>query len=652
MWEDFISAGHPNQGIFWRSDSDDQGYSVWFSWRVGRPWYWFSYSRPRKRIEGPKRLVVRRQEYARLRAERLGWHATGATLAADQGMAPARAASCDRRIAQRGGKAAKESIMPFIDRIIQFLQAQQGELIVLESDQNALVYRAGAAAAPQKERLNFTQINNLVSEVIPDEQRPAYASGQPVTFEYEGAAGKMAVEVTQNDGALKVSIGAPGAHLLEAAALDTAMTDTGGLDINPPASAPPSPHAVMLGGYDIDSVMAEEASPEAPPVTPAAPAAVPVMEFEEVGAGGLKRVKHIDELFSLLRDREGSDLHLSSNVKPVFRIHGKMQKLEEFEVTDREHCKELLWAITPDRNKVEWEKDHDTDFAYEIPGVARFRCNIMADRHGICAVFRLIPSKIATVKDLNLGQAMVDLCFLSKGLVVVTGPTGSGKSTTLAALVDHINKHRTDHVITIEDPVEFVHEKINCLVTQREVHVHTSGFSRALRAALREDPDIILVGEMRDLETIAIAIETAETGHLVFGTLHTSTAASTVDRIIDQFPADEQEQIRTMLAESLKGVIAQTLCRTTDGRRMAGFEILIMDAACANLIREGKTYQLPSMMQIGKDRGCVTMNESLLAMVKSGKVTAKEAYIKAMDKQGLAMAFDKNQIRLDLTKIE
>jgi twitching motility protein PilT len=537
--------------------------------------------------------------------------------------------------------------MPFIDRIIQFLHAQQGDRIVLESDQNAVLYRGGAGA-PQKDRLSFSQINTLLTEVMPDACRSIYASGQPVSFDYSLGNETLTVEVTQNDGSLCVSIGKPGGNgavpdFVELPPLEVLPDDTH----TTAASAPPT-HAVFMG---LDGEPLETGAPPAAAEAAVAPAdtvpAAPVF-----GADGKRRVQHVDELFRLLKEREGSDLHLSSNEKPIFRVHGKMKKLEEFEVTTAEHCKELLWAIAPERNREEWEKDHDSDFAYEIPGLARFRCNYFADRHGIGAVFRLIPSKIATVKDLNLTQAMVDLCFLSKGLVVVTGPTGSGKSTTLAALVDHINKNRTDHVITIEDPVEFVHEKISCLVTQREVHVHTNSFSRALRAALREDPDIILVGEMRDLETIAIAIETAETGHLVFGTLHTSTAASTVDRIIDQFPADEQEQIRTMLAESLKGVIAQTLCRTADGRRQAAFEILIMDAACANLIREGKTYQLPSMMQIGKDRGCITMNESLLALVKAGKVTAKEAYIKAMDKAGLRQAYEKHMIRLDLTSVE
>ncbi len=360
----------------------------------------------------------------------------------------------------------------------------------------------------------------------------------------------------------------------------------------------------------------------------------------------------MDELFRLMKEMEASDLHMSSNERPFVRVHGLMRPLTQYEVNRPERLKELLFSITPQRNREEWERDRDTDFAYELKGVARFRCNLFEDRHGIGGVFRLIPSEIVTVQQLGLPKAVLDLCYLSKGLVVVTGPTGSGKSTTLAALIDYVNKIRDDHIVTIEDPVEFVHNNIRCLVNQREVHVNTRSFARALRAALREDPDIVLVGEMRDLETVAIAIETAETGHLVFGTLHTTTAATTVDRIIDQFPAEQQEQIRVMLSETLKAVIAQTLCRTKDGRRTAAWEILLIDPACANLIREGKTYQLPSMMQIGKGRGCLPMNDSLFALVKSGKVEPKEAYIKAVDKAGLLGMFEKEGIKLDLGIVE
>jgi twitching motility protein PilT len=256
------------------------------------------------------------------------------------------------------------------------------------------------------------------------------------------------------------------------------------------------------------------------------------------------------------------------------------------------------------------------------------------DRKGSGAVFRVIPSKILTASDLGLSPHILQLCRLNKGLVLVTGPTGSGKSTTLTAMVDYINQTRSDHIITIEDPIEFVHENRKCLVNQREVHTHTASFRDALRAALREDPDILLVGEMRDLETVAIAIETAETGHLVFGTLHTTTAASTVDRIIDQFPADRQAQIRTMLSESLRGVIAQTLCKKIGGGRVAALEVLIVTGAVSNLIREGKTFQIPSIMQVGKAQGMATLNDSLINLVTRKIVAPEEAYSKSVDKSG------------------
>jgi twitching motility protein PilT len=277
---------------------------------------------------------------------------------------------------------------------------------------------------------------------------------------------------------------------------------------------------------------------------------------------------------------------------------------------------------------------HDTDFAYEVADLARFRCNVFADRKGPGAVFRVIPSKILTAEQLALSPHILQLCQLNKGLVLVTGPTGSGKSTTLCAMIDHINRTRQDHIITIEDPIEFVHGNQKCLINQREVHTHTDSFKHALRAALREDPDIILVGEMRDLETVAIAIETAETGHLVFGTLHTTTAASTVDRIIDQFPSDRQAQIRIMLSESLRGVIAQTLCRKIGGGRVAALEVLIVTSAVSNLIREAKTFQIPSMMQVGKANGMVTLNDALFDLVNKKIVAPEEAYAKAVDKTG------------------
>ena len=291
----------------------------------------------------------------------------------------------------------------------------------------------------------------------------------------------------------------------------------------------------------------------------------PTLPAVDAGAAPLD-TEPIDALFRAMCDLRASDLHLSVGSPPVVRKDGRMQPLTEgAPALTPESLLSLLMPILPAINKKEFHDRHDTDFAYELRGTARFRGNAFMDRRGPGAVFRVIPANILTAEQLGLSQHILNLCHLTKGLVLVTGPTGSGKSTTLCAMVDYINRNRDDHIITIEDPIEFVHENKKCLINQREVRTHTGSFKDALRAALREDPDIILVGEMRDLETIAIAIETAETGHLVFGTLHTTTAASTVDRVIDQFPADRQAQIRVMLSESLKGVIAQTLCRKIGG---------------------------------------------------------------------------------------
>ena len=350
----------------------------------------------------------------------------------------------------------------------------------------------------------------------------------------------------------------------------------------------------------------------------------------------------IDGLFRLMCEAGASDLHLMVGTPPLVRKDGGMKPLDPAAaVLDPETVIRLLDPIIPEKNKHEFAEKHDTDFAYEIPGLARFRANIFMDRKGKGAVFRVIPSKILTAEQLGLSPAVLNLCKLNKGLVLVTGPTGSGKSTTLCAMVDHINKTRQDHIITIEDPIEFVHNNQQCLINQREVHTHTSSFKHALRAALREDPDILLVGEMRDLETIAIAIETAETGHLVFGTLHTTTAASTVDRVIDQFPSDRQAQIRVMLSESLRGVISQTLCRKIGGGRVAALEVLIVTPAVSNLIREGKTFQIQSMMQVGRAVGMVTLNDALMDLVNKKLVTPEEAYAKAVDKATIATALKK-----------
>jgi twitching motility protein PilT len=313
------------------------------------------------------------------------------------------------------------------------------------------------------------------------------------------------------------------------------------------------------------------------------------------------------------------------------RLHGRLQPLPE--VDDRDGYEAALLAILTESQRQIFEARSDLDFAYEIPQVGRFRVNLLRQHKGVGAVFRLLPSRLYTLEELGLPQVVYALIRLEQGLVLVTGPTGSGKSTTLAAIIDHINQESDKHIVTIEDPLEFIHPNKKSLVTQREVGAHTMSFAAALRAVLREDPDIILLGELRDLETISLAITAAEIGHLVFGTLHTRTAASTVDRLIDVFPPEQQSQIRTMLAETLKGVIAQQLLVRADGQgRVVAVEILVGTTALANLIREGKTHQIPSLIQTGRREGMQTMDQAILELLRSKHITPQEAYRKAVDK--------------------
>ena len=342
----------------------------------------------------------------------------------------------------------------------------------------------------------------------------------------------------------------------------------------------------------------------------------------------------IDEMFRRMKEQGSSDLHMTSEHVPHVRDSGDLVPVEWIDrPLSSNQVRKILKEICPESNWAQFEEQWDTDFAYAVEGVGRFRANYFMDRFGPGAVFRLIPEEILTAEQLGLPQAVIELTRFRKGLVLVTGPTGSGKSTTLAAMIDYINEHRSEHIITIEDPVEFVHPAKKCLLNQREVHKHTKSFAAALRAALREDPDVVLVGEMRDLETTRIAIETAETGHLVFGTLHTSTAASTVDRIINQFPAEEQEQIRLMLAGSLRGVVAQNLLKKKGGGRCAAQEILFVTPGVAAMLRDGKTYQIASAMQTGAKYGMQLLNDVLARYVKEGKVEASEAYDRAVDKE-------------------
>jgi len=341
----------------------------------------------------------------------------------------------------------------------------------------------------------------------------------------------------------------------------------------------------------------------------------------------------IDTFFKLMNEKGASDLHLISGQKPVLRLQGELERMENEEVLQHKALQEMLYEIAPAHKKQAFEDTGDIDFGYEITGLARFRANFFNQKYGCAAVFRLIPSKILTAEELGLPPVLARAAMLRKGLVLVTGPTGSGKSTTLAAMVDYANKHRKDHILTVEDPIEFVHQSHGCVVNHREVGVHTLSFSAALRGALREDPDIILVGEMRDLETIRLAVEAAATGHLVFGTLHTESAAKTVDRMIEVFPHEEQAQIRNTLSSSLKVVVAQNLFKRADKKgRCAALEILVCTPAVGNLIRDGKTFQIASVMQTGKKVGMQCLDDAILDLLNKKWIGPDEAYDKAIDK--------------------
>ncbi len=340
----------------------------------------------------------------------------------------------------------------------------------------------------------------------------------------------------------------------------------------------------------------------------------------------------LDKLFKILQDRGGSDLHISVGMPPIIRVNGDLTPLSST-ILPKDETRVLLYEIMSDKQIEAFEKYPDIDFAYECPGVARFRVNIFLQNRGIAGAFRIIPTEILSVEQLKVPQGIVDMAKNNRGLVLVTGPTGSGKSTTLAALIDFINASRPEHILTVEDPIEFVHKSKKALINQREVGAHTESFAAALKSALREDPDIILIGEMRDIETIGLALTAAETGHLVFGTLHTSSAAKTIDRIIDVFPPEQQGQIRTMLSESLKGVVAQTLLKKLGGGRVAAHEILVGTHAVANLIREAKTHQIPSILQTSKAEGMQTIDQCLLDLIQKKIISPQAGLDKAVDKK-------------------
>jgi twitching motility protein PilT len=512
--------------------------------------------------------------------------------------------------------------MARIDAYLRSMERFGAHSLVLQSNQNILLrFPTGDRHASQATPHEL--LVGLVREIAPPQALDAVDANRAARFEYT-SGGKFSVSVKPTPGSWTVVVegGAPAAA---APAPAPAAPVASAPPVVPTSHAPPSMYQPPPGRPSGPSATT-------PPPFGGADMVVTRTAYESPGEAPGGASQFLDDLLRHMKKTGASDLHLSTGVPPMLRLHGDMVPIDGRPPLDGDLLLRELSAIAPADNRAEFADRSDTDFAYQLPGVSRFRANLFRDRRGPGAVFRVIPFEMPDPAKLGLPTAVLSLCDLTKGLVLVTGPTGSGKSTTLAALIDYINQTRSAHLITIEDPIEFVHPNKKCLVNQREVRTHTRSFKDALRAALREDPDIVLVGELRDLETVAIAIETAETGHLVFGTLHTTTAPGTVDRIIDQFPTDRQEQVRMMLSESLQGVIAQVLCKKVGGGRVAAYEILLGSSAVSNLIREKKTFQLFSVMQTARQQGMTTMNDSLLGLVRSGQVDPKEAYYKAVNK--------------------
>jgi twitching motility protein PilT len=522
-----------------------------------------------------------------------------------------------------------------IDPFLDVLLRERGDQLYLLPDEPVTMVKGGKPRKVSKQPLTDQHIYALLVEVAPSESLDHIDQLSETEFEYAADRGLVRVRIVPELGRLTAVVApvdqAAGPAL---GGPSTAANERAANSAPAPAKTPRAP-AVPVAP-PAESAPEEPAAREAPSPAPraerrdASPAVLAGSKPEELEPAE----RALGELLKTLVKSGSSDLHLRVGEPPLFRTQGTIKR-QPTPPLSAEQLELMLLAVMPERNRAEWRETGDTDFAYEIAGLARFRANAGRDRKGPVAVLRVIPAKVATVEQLGISKEVQQLCQLTKGLVLVTGPTGSGKSTTLCALIDLINNTRTDHIITIEDPIEFVHENKKCLITQRQVGVHTGSFRSALRAALREDPDIVLVGELRDLETVAIAIETAETGHLVFGTLHTTTAATTVDRIIDQFPADRQSQIRVMLSESLKGVIAQTLCKRNSGGRVAAREILLTTPAISNLIREGKTFQIPSIIQTSKQLGMLTLNDALVDLVEKKEISPDEAYSRSVERSGL-----------------
>jgi len=513
--------------------------------------------------------------------------------------------------------------MAQLDRLLTQVITKAGSRLEVKADKKPrLELKSGEAIELLPNPLPTVMVDVLAGDVVPPELKAAWQKDGQAEFDYDLSGQSFRIRLSRYMDLPQIQAEHQGPS-------------------RTPAAPAPKPAAAMEVAP----------APKAPPAVAPTPASAPRPQSPRAEPLARKVQIHplAEKLFAALLEKQGSDLHCTTHEPPLARIHGDMKELDGFGSLDPATLLEMMEALATPAIWQRFEEHHDADFAYGYEaGGCRLRVNYFHDRVGPGLVCRVIPNQLPDPDKLGLSDPVRRLATLSKGLVLVTGPTGSGKSTTLAAIVDLANQKRRDHILTIEDPIEFVHPRKGCLVNQREVGTHTDSFKSGLRAALREDPDVVLVGEMRDLETIAIALETAATGHLVFGTLHTSSAIGTIDRIVDQFPSDRQQQIRVMLADALKCVVSQVLLKRIGGGRVAALETLFVTPAIANLMREGKNFQIPSAMQTGRSYGQRLMNDALIELIQGRKVEPMEAYLKCPDKETFIASCKRAGIPFDL----
>jgi twitching motility protein PilT len=523
--------------------------------------------------------------------------------------------------------------MAQLDKLLTHAASKGAKSLCMEPNQQPMLWMPDGRSIPLLSSLvPPTMLELLTKEVLPPHLAESWLNTGEARFNHIAGSHTFCVNLH------RVALG------IRIEAEPLGLEDPDELDLGETSPAIPVPFSRSPLAIELDEDRSGPPVPLPAPI-PVARLAVPP-PAPVIAQQGTRSLA--ERLFQTLMDQKGSDLHCSSFEVPIARVDGDMEELSEFGILGPNQITEMMQTLAPPHIWTRFQERSDADFAYAFEGGnCRLRVNYFRDRVGPGLVCRVIPNQIPDPDKLGLADPIRRLAGLSKGLVLVTGPTGSGKSTTLAAIIDLANQQRSDHILTIEDPIEFVHPRKNCLVNQREVGTHTESFKSGLRAALREDPDIVLVGELRDLETIAIALETAITGHLVFGTLHTSSAIGTIDRIVDQFPPDRQQQIRVMLADSLKAAISQTLLKKIGGGRIAAIESLFVTPAIANLIREGKNYQITSAMQTGRAYGQKLMNDALMELIQAKQIEPMDAYIKCPDKETFMATLKRNNYTWD-----